>query len=343
VTRLLEQHFTDLVDYTFTANLEDKLDEIADGKAKRLAVLTQFYFGDKAAGASAGLHELVDDLGDIDARAISTFPIGDTGIDVRVGRYGTYVEAHSDDDTETQRANVPEDLAPDELTPDKARELMKNAGAAGGGGRVLGVDPETGQQIVAKDGRYGPYVTLQDDGPDEDSKPKKGKAKAKAPTASLFKTMSLDTVTLEDALRLLTLPRTLGVDGDEVIVAANGRYGPYLKKGAADYRSLTSEDELFTVTLEAAKELFAQPKPRRGRGGAAAAAPGRVLGDDPNSGKPVTVKDGRFGPYVTDGATNATLRKSDDPATVTLDRAAELLAEKRAKGPAPKRPTTRRK
>ena len=348
VTRLLEQHFTDLVDYTFTANLEDKLDEIADGKAERLAVLTQFYFGDgdKTAGASSGLHELVDDLGDIDARAISTFPVGDTGIDVRVGRYGTYVEAHSDDDTETQRANVPEDLAPDELTPDKARELMKNAGAAGGGGRNLGIDPETGRQIVAKDGRYGPYVTLQEDESDDDTKPK-GKAKAKAPAASLFKTMSLDTVTLDDALRLLSLPRTLGADADgEAIVAANGRYGPYLKKGLADYRSLTAEEELFTVTLDQAKELFAQPKPRRGRGGGAPATPGRVLGDDPNSGKPVTVKDGRFGPYVTDGTTNATLRKADDPATVTLDRAAELLAEKRAKGPAPKRTTrtsTRRK
>jgi len=360
VTRLLEQHFTDLVDYTFTANLEDRLDEIADGEAKRLAVLTQFYFGDKAHGASAGLHELVDNLGEIDARAISTFPIGDTGIDVRVGRYGTYVEAHSDADDPaeaTKRANVPDDLAPDELTPDKARELMKTAGMAAASGRVLGIDPETGHAVVAKDGRYGPYVTLQADdaadGPDSDAEPKdngkgkgkaKGKAKAKAktkpPTASLFKNMSLDTVTLEDAVRLLSLPRTLGEDGGEAIVAANGRYGPYLKKGAADFRSLTSEDELFTVTLEAAKALFAQPKPRRGRGGdASPTVPGRVLGDDPNSGHPVTVKDGRFGPYVTDGTTNATLRKTDDPATVTLDRAAELLAEKRAKGPASGRAT----
>jgi len=347
VTRLLEQHFTDLVDYTFTASLEDKLDEIAEGKAKRLAVLTQFYFGDKADGASAGLHELVDNLGEIDARAISTFPIGDAGIDVRVGRYGTYVEAHSDgDDTEsdTKRANVPEDLAPDELTPDKARELMATAGAAGGAGRQLGVDPETGQPVVAKDGRYGPYVTLQEVEPAEAAPKGKAKAKAKPPTASLFKTMSLDTVTLDEALRLLSLPRTLGLDADgEVIVAANGRYGPFLKKGAADFRSLTSEDELFTVTLEAAKELFAKPKPSRGRaGGGAPAQPGRVLGDDPNSGAPVTVKDGRFGPYVTDGTTNATLRKADDPATVTLDRAVELLAEKRAKGPAPKRPARRK-
>ena len=348
VTRLLEQHFTDLVDYTFTASLEDKLDEIADGKAKRLAVLTQFYFGDKTGGASAGLHELVDNLGEIDARAISTFPIDDTGIDVRVGRYGTYVEAHSDgDDTEadTKRANVPEDLAPDELTADKARELMATAGAAGATGRQLGVDPETGQTVVAKDGRYGPYVTLQDVEPAEAAPKGKAKVKAKPPTASLFKTMSLDTVTLAEALRLLSLPRTLGVDADgEVIVAANGRYGPFLKKGAADFRSLTSEDELFTVTLEAAKALFAQPKAPRGRaGGGAPAAPGRMLGDDPNSGKPVTVKDGRFGPYVTDGVTNATLRKSDDPVNVTLERAVELLAEKRAKGPAPKQRSTRRK
>ena len=339
VTRLLEQHFTDLVDYTFTASLEDKLDEIAAGEAKRLAVLTQFYFGDeKASGTSAGLHELVDSLGDIDARAISTFPIGETGIDVRVGRYGTYVEAHpakAGEEGDGQRANVPEDLAPDELTPAKARELLANAGAAGASGRVLGTDPETGQRVVAKDGRFGPYITLVA----EDEQ----KGRTKAPAASLFKTMSLDTVTLEDALRLLALPRTVGVDADgEVIVAANGRYGPFLKKGAADFRSLASEDELFTVSLDEAKALFAQPKQRRGRAASGAAPAGRPLGDDPNSGKPVVVKDGRFGPYVTDGATNATLRKTDDPATVTLDRAVELLAEKRAKGPAPKRPARRK-
>jgi len=350
VTRLLEQHFTDLVDYTFTANLEDKLDEIADGKAKRLAVLTQFYFGTSKADddGSSGLHDLVENLGDIDARAISTFPLGDSGIDVRVGRYGTYIE-----DSEEHRANVPEEWAPDEMTSDKARELLASAGAAASGvGRVLGTDPETGWPVVARDGRYGPYVTLT---PDDGEAPVAGKTSGgrgkapKLPTASLFKTMSLDTVTLEDALRLLSLPRTLGVDDDQVIVASNGRYGPFLKKGAADYRSLKSEDELFTVTLEQAKALFAQPKSRRGGGAASATAPGRALGDDPNSGKPIQVRSGRFGPYVTDGETNATLRQTDDQATVTIDRAVELLAEKRAKtrlsgtsaGPAPKR-TVRR-
>ena len=344
VTRLLEQHFTDLVDYTFTAHLEDRLDEIADGKAKRLAVLTQFYFGEPNAGkgaATSGLHDLVENLGEMDARAISTFPVGDSGIDVRVGRYGTYVE-----DAEEHRANVPDEWAPDEMTPDKARELLASAGAAASGvGRILGADPETGYPVVARDGRYGPYVTLA---PDDDeaaaaSKPSNGRGKApKLPTASLFKTMSLDTVTLDDALRLLSLPRTLGVDDDnQVIVASNGRYGPFLKKGAADYRSLKSEDELFTVTLEHAKALFAQPKSRRGGGTTSAATPGRALGDDPNSGKPIQVRSGRYGPYVTDGETNATLRQTDDPATVTLDRAVELLAEKRAKGPSPKR-TVRR-
>jgi len=337
VTRLLEEHFTDLVDYTFTASLEDKLDAIADGKAKRLAVLTQFYFGDK--DAAHGLRALVDNLGDIDARALSTFPLGDSGIDVRVGRYGTYVE-----DADGKRANVPDDFAPDELTPAKAKELLlTTATAAGTAGRELGTDPETGRAVVARDGRYGPYITLATD----DAPPRKGAAKT--PTASLFKSMSLDTITLDDALRLLSLPRTLGVaDDGEVIVATNGRYGPFLKKGTADFRSLETEEQLFTVSLDEAKALFAQPKPRRGGrgGGAGTARPaGRALGDDPNTGQPVTVRDGRYGPYVTDGTTNATLRKTDDPATITIDRAAELLAEKRAKaregmagaGPAPKR------
>jgi len=335
VTRLLENHFTDLVDYTFTASLEDKLDEIAAGQAGRLAVLTQFYFGDATpgGGASAGLRTLVDDLGEIDARAMSTLPVGDTGINVRVGRYGTYIE-----DAEGARANVPDDMPPDELTPDKARELLAGAAGAGGSGRVLGVDPETGKPVVVRDGRYGPFVTLQEDEDDEAAGRKK--RAAKTPTASLFKSMTVEGVTLEDALRLLTLPRTLGVDDDgEAIVAANGRYGPFLKKGTADFRSLTAEDELFTVTLDEAKALFAAPKPHRGgrAGATAAAAPGRALGDDPNSGRPVVVRDGRFGPYVTDGETNATLRRGDDPAAITLDRAAELLADKRAKGPAPKK------
>jgi len=328
VTRLLESHFGDLVDYTFTANFEDKLDEIAAGKAKRGDVLTQFYFGD---APSTGLRALVDDLGDIDARAISSFPIDGTDIVVRVGRYGTYVE-----DGDGNRANVPEEMAPDELTGGVAKELLQTAQTAVSTDRELGTDPQTGCQVVAKDGRYGPYVTLVL------AEGKRGKA-AKAPTASLFKAMSLDTVTLDDALHLLSLPRTLGVDeSGETIVAANGRYGPFLKKGAADFRSLASEDELFTVTMDQAKALFAQPKTRRGQSSGTSSS-GRSLGDDAASGKPVLVRDGRFGPYVTDGETNATLPKTITPDAVTLEQASQLLADKRAKGPAPKRTVRRAK
>jgi len=315
VVRLLEEHFARLIDYQFTARLEDVLDDVAGGRAKRTGVLDRFYFGD---GDLEGLQEMAGDLGDIDARALSTFPLGD-GIAVRVGRYGPYVE-----DAEERRANIPEDLPPDELTLDLARELLaKPAGME----IPLGDDPETGRPIVAKNGRYGPYVTevLPDDAP-------RG---TKARTSSLFKSMSLDTVTLDDALRLLTLPRTVGKDAesDEPITAQNGRYGPYLKKGS-DSRSLESEEQLFTITLDQALAIFAQPKQRGRR---AASAPLRELGTDPNSEKPVVVKDGRFGPYVTDGETNATLRKADSVDEITLERATELLAEKRAKGPAPRK------
>ena len=315
VVRLLEEHFANLIDYQFTARLEDVLDDIAGGRAKRTGVLARFYFGD---GDIEGLREMAGDLGDIDARALSTFPLGD-GIAVRVGRYGPYVE-----DRDERRANIPEDLPPDELTLDVARELLaKPAGME----IPLGDDPDTGRPIVAKNGRYGPYVTevLPDDAP-KSTKPR---------TSSLFKSMSLDTITLDDALRLLTLPRTVGADpgSDEPITAQNGRYGPYLKKGS-DSRSLESEEQLFTITLEQALAIFAQPKQRGRR---AASAPLRELGTDPNSDKPVVVKDGRFGPYVTDGETNATLRKADSVEAMTLDRAAELLAEKRARGPAPRK------
>jgi len=342
VTRLLEQHFTDLVDYAFTAGLEDKLDEIAAGTVRRLDVLHDFYFGADAPGRTSanGLAALVSDLGDIDARELSTFPLGE-GIDVRVGRYGTYVE-----DAEGARGNVPETMAPDELTLVAARDLLAAPGGAAAE-RTLGTDPATGHTVVARDGRYGPYVT---EAIGEDAPATKGKAKAKPRTASLFKTMTVETVTLDDALRLLSLPRVVGTgdDGQE-ITAQNGRYGPYLKRGERDYRSLTSEDELFTVTLEQAKALYAAP-PVRGRrqaspAGASVAAgeviPARVLGDDPNSGAPIQLKAGRFGPYVTDGTTNATIPRTDDLAALTLDRAVELLADKRAKGPAPKRTTAR--
>jgi DNA topoisomerase-1 len=308
VVQLLEKHFGSLVDYDFTARMEDSLDDIARGEAQRLPWLRRFYFGENG---DEGLKELVSDLGEIDAKGVSSFPIPDSDIMIRVGRYGPYL------DRDGGRVNIPEDIAPDELTADKAEELF----AQPSGDRELGRDPETGHEIVAKSGRFGPYVTelLPDDAPKS----------AKPRTSSLFKSMSLDTITFEDALRLLSLPRTLGELDGEQVTAQNGRYGPYVKKGT-DSRSLQTEEELFTITLEQAKELFAQPK-QRGRGRAAAAPPLRELGADPVSGKPVVVKEGRFGPYVTDGETNASLRKGDDVESVTIQRAAELLAERREK------------
>jgi DNA topoisomerase-1 len=317
VVGLLEKHFGRLVDYDFTASMEDDLDRIAAGDEHRVEWLGRFYFGD----GDGGLHELVSDLGAIDAREINTLEIGD-GIAVRVGRYGPYLERES----EGQRASVPEELAPDELTLQKAEELLSQPS----GDRELGTDPETGLPLVAKTGRYGPYVTeiLPED------------SKEKPRTASLFKSMSLDTVTLEDALRLMQLPRVVGVaeDGEE-IVARNGRYGPFVQKGK-ESRSLESEEQLLTISLPEALTVLAQPRQRRGQ--RAATTPLRELGTDPVGGKEIVLKEGRFGPYVTDGETNASLRKGDDPETVTLDRAVELLTERRAKGPA-KRPTRRRK
>ncbi|MGE9784350.1 type I DNA topoisomerase [Janibacter sp. G368] len=355
VTRLMEVHFSRLVDYDFTASMEVDLDEIAAGDADRVAWLQRFYYGDE--GSGPGLSGLVADLGDIDARAISTIEIGD-GVVVRVGRYGPYVEevvpkgvdpatGEVTDETKTtpapKRATITDDVAPDELTPAMAREFLA---AAADDGRVLGQDPETGRDVVVKNGRYGPYVTevLEESA---DDKPKRGKAKVKPRTASLFKSMDPSTVDLEQALKLLSLPRTLGTvtetttaeDGTEKsvevpITAQNGRYGPYLKKGT-DSRSIETEEQLFTMTLEEAVAIYAQPK-QRGR--AAAKPPLAEFGEDPVSGKKVVVKDGRFGPYVTDGETNATLRRGDEPETLTAERAYELIAEKRAKGP-----TTRKK
>ena len=327
VTRLLEEHFPKLVDYAFTAEMEQTLDQIAGGNAERLGVLTDFYFGgspaDGATDDHEGLQRLVSELGDIDARKLSTFPVGDLesdgdGIVVRVGRYGTYVE-----DAEGRRANVDDELPPDELTVEVARELLSKPM---GEERELGTDPESGNAIVARNGRFGPYVTelLPEDAPKS----------AKARTGSLFQSMSVDTVTLEQALELMSLPRVVGVDEDGVeITAQNGRYGPYLKKGT-DSRSLTSEDQIFAITLDEAKAIYAQPK-QRGR--AAAKPPLKELGPDPVSGNPMVIKDGRFGAYVTDGEFNATLRRDDEIETITAERAAELLAEKRAKGPAPKK------
>jgi DNA topoisomerase-1 len=339
VVNLLEKHFGWLVDYDFTASMEDDLDRIARGEAQAVPWLRRFYFGAESAkdasGSSpavavgegdhlGGLKELVEDLGAIDAREISSFPVGE-GIMLRVGRYGPYVEKGERGEENHQRADVPDDLPPDEMTVEFAEELF----ARPSGEFELGADPATGRQIVAKDGRYGPYVTevLPED------TPKTGKNAVKPRTASLFKSMSLDTVTLEDALKLMSLPRVVGTDAEGVeITAQNGRYGPYLKKGT-DSRSLETEDQLFGITLDEALAIYAQPK---ARGRAAAKPPLKELGTDPVSERPVVVKDGRFGPYVTDGETNATLRRDDEVEGITPERGYELLAEKRAKSPAKK-------
>ncbi|MEW2113749.1 type I DNA topoisomerase [Streptomyces sp. NPDC005474] len=340
VVNLLEKHFGRLVDYDFTARMEDDLDRIARGEAQSVPWLKRFYFGEGANGAPAvggaaeagngdgdhlgGLKELVTDLGAIDAREVSSFPVGND-IVLRVGRYGPYIERGEKDSENHQRADVQEDLAPDELSVELAEELL----AKPSGDFELGADPESGNQIIARDGRYGPYVTeVLPEGT-----PKTGKNAVKPRTASLFKSMSLDTVTLADALKLMSLPRVVGKDAEGVeITAQNGRYGPYLKKGT-DSRSLQTEDQLFTITLDEALEIYSQPK-QRGR--AAAKPPLKELGTDPVSGKPVVVKDGRFGPYVTDGESNATLRSGDSVEEITPERGYELLAEKRAKAPVKK-------
>jgi DNA topoisomerase I len=320
VVTLLERHFPHLVDYAFTARMEDVLDDIANGEAERVPWLRRFYFG---AEGEEGLKEMVSDLSDIDARDVSSFPLAGTDIVVRVGRYGPYLERDG------QRVNVPEGTAPDELTPEYATELLDRPS----GDKILGTDPDSGKTIVAKAGRFGPYVT---EVLDEDGNGSAAKGAAKPRTASLLKSMDLDSVTLDDALRLLTLPRTLGeVDGEPVTVQ-NGRYGPYVKKGA-ESRSLESEDQMFTITMDEAQALLAQPKPRGRAARAAAAPPLKELGEDTASGKPIVLREGRFGPYVTDGETNASLRKGDTIESITPQRAIELLAERRAAAPAPKR------
>ncbi len=345
VIGLLEQHFARLVDYDFTAAMEDELDGIAEGRLHRTEWLTAFYFGGDtgpmgSVGRSGGLKKLVgENLEDIDAREVNSLPIVKSldgrQVMVRVGRYGPYLERPSLDGTATERANLPEELAPDEVTQASIEELF--AKSAESNDRELGTAPDTGYPVVAKDGRYGPYVTevLPEDAPT------KGKNAVKARTASLFKTMSLEHIALDDALRLLTLPRVVGLDPESgaEITAQNGRYGPYLKKGT-DSRSLTSEEELFTVDLDQALVIYAQPKTR---GRTAAATPAlREVGEDPATKKPMVIKDGRFGPYVTDGETNASLRKGDEVDSLTVDRAAELLADRRLRGPAPKRTAARK-
>ncbi len=317
VINLLEGHFPDLVDYAFTARMEDDLDKIAGGSEDPVPWLARFYFGHDS---EEGLKEKVSSrLGDIDARAVNSIPVGVTEdgepVVVRVGRYGPYVQKGD------QSASIPEDIPPDELNLAKALEYL----AIPKDGRELGIDPETGLTIFAKAGRFGPYVQLGAH-EDVDDKPR---------TGSLFSTMSLERVTLEDALQLLSLPRTVGADpadGIEITVQ-NGRYGPYVKKGT-DSRSLDTEEKLFTVTLDECLTILAQPKRRRGQ---TAKPPLREIGEDPVSGKPMVVKDGRFGPYVTDGDTNASLRKGDTVEELTVERATELLADRRAKGPAKKK------
>jgi DNA topoisomerase-1 len=313
VVNLLERHFPQLVDYEFTARMEDDLDEIASGEERRDEWLRRFYFG---ADGDAGLKELVEGrLAEIDAREINTVDLPGSDIVVRVGRYGPYLERGD------QRQTLPPDVAPDELTPERAEELL----AQGRLEHELGIDPETGRAIVVRAGRYGPYVTEVVEG---DDKPR---------TSSLFQSMSPETVTLEDALRLLTLPRALGEADGEEVVAANGRYGPYVKRGK-ESRSLDSEEQLLTITLDEALAKLAEPR-RRGR--RAAAPPLKELGADPASGKPVVLKEGRFGPYVTDGETNASLRAGDSVETISPQRAYELLQARRERGPVKKR--TRKK
>ncbi|MBB2992131.1 DNA topoisomerase-1 [Mycolicibacterium iranicum] len=357
VIGLLEQHFGRLVDYDFTAAMEDELDEIASGNERRTNWLSNFYFGgehgvDGSIARAGGLKKLVGgNLEEIDAREVNSIKLFDDAegraVNVRVGRNGPYLERMVIDpenpgELKPQRANLKDELTPDELTLELAEKLF----ATPQEGRSLGVDPATGHEIVAKDGRYGPYVTEilpepESGDPDDGtagSTAKKGKKPTgpKPRTGSLLRSMDLETVTLEDALRLLSLPRVVGVDpaNGEEITAQNGRYGPYLKRGT-DSRSLATEEQMFDITLDEALKIYAEPK-RRGRQGAAT-PPLRELGVDPVSEKPMVIKDGRFGPYVTDGETNASLRKGDDVLSITDARASELLADRRARGPVKKK------
>jgi len=324
VTGLLEQHFGKLVDYEFTASMEEDLDRIANGEEDRITWLTKFFFGTEG---NPGLEALAADLGAIDAQQINTMKMGED-IEIRVGRYGAYIQKGVGDDRKF--ANIPETMAPDELTLQVAIDLL----AQPSGERELGVHPETNLPLLAKSGRFGPYVTevfpepemVVDKKTGELKKPRKKKDAPKPKTASLLSTMTLDTITIEDALKLMSLPRTLGDYEEVAITVQNGRYGPYMTHGT-DSRTLTSEDQLFAITLDEAIELYKQPKVRR-RG--VAKPPLKDLGIDPASQKAVLVKDGRFGIYITDGETNATLRRGDNVEFLTLERGLELLAGRRA-------------
>ncbi|MCA2214560.1 type I DNA topoisomerase [Jidongwangia harbinensis] len=332
VIGLMEQHYPRLVDYNFTAAMENQLDEIAGGDHAALDFLTSFYFGsqlgaDDSIAKAGGLKKMVtENLSEIDARSVNSIPLftDDDGrhVVVRVGRFGPYLQRSTSTDpveaAEGDRVSIPDGVAPDELTPEKVDELY----LGGGGERSLGDDPATGEPVQLRSGRYGPYVQSGDR------------------TSSLFKTQTPDSLTLDEALKLLTLPRTVGKDPDgKEIVAANGRYGPYVKRDN-DFRSLDSEDKLFTVTLDEALALLAQPKTRQRR---AAAPPLREMGPDPVTEKPLVIKEGRFGAYVTDGEYNASLRRGQTPEELTVEQASEMLAEKRAKGPAPRKKATAKK
>ena len=362
VVRLLEDYFADLVEYDFTAGMEDDLDRIADGKQDRVDWLTSFYFGGEK---HRGLRNVIDNMGDIDAKTINSIVLTDD-VTLRIGKYGPYLEVIDPQalpDATPRRVNIPQGLAPDELTVAKAQELIDAPIVVD---RVIGVNPHNGKNIVAKDGRFGPYVTELDAEPEAieapvddggsvvelaegtpavdlatgevlDSKPKKKAAPRKAAaavkprTASIFKSMDLATVDLETALRLLDLPRVVGQDPEsgEDITAQNGKFGPYLKKGV-DTRSLTEEDQILEIDLAGALELYAQPK----YGARRASSALKEFDADPDSGKPIRIKDGRFGAYVTDGVTNATIPRGETVEEVDFERAVQLLADKRAKGPA---------
>ena len=349
VIRLLERHFGELVDYDFTAELEEDLDRIARGEADRSEWLKGFYFG---GDEHPGLRTIVDNLGEIDARELNATPITDVAT-LRFGKYGPYLEVIDPEkpDADPRRINVPEELAPDELTPAKVQELID---APVAGNRVLGENPDNGKIVVVKDGRFGPYLEETDPEPEQpeadsatgevvETPKKKTTKKAAAPKprrASLFKSMSPETIDLETALKLLNLPRTVGIDptSEEPITAQNGRYGPYLKRGT-DSRSLEAEQQIFDITLDEALEVYAKPKYGARR---AASALKEFEKEDPASGKAVRIRDGRFGPYVTDGETNATIPRGTNVDDVDFEAAVQLLADKRAKGPAKKRTTARK-
>ncbi|WP_396288892.1 type I DNA topoisomerase [Curtobacterium sp. KT1] len=374
VVRLLEEYFGELVEYDFTAEMEEDLDRIARGDADRVDWLKGFYFGG-GDDDQRGLRTVIDNLGEIDAREINSVELA-PGLTLRIGRYGPYIEVPSDDPEKPRRVNVPEDLAPDELTVEKAKELVD---APVIGDRVVGINPDTGKEVLAKDGRFGPYVTERTPEPEPTVDPKTGEVveaaavpepaaaeapaetttgkkapakkapakkttkKAAAPkerTASLFKSMDPATVDLETALKLLDLPRVVGQDPEtgNDITAQNGRYGPYLKKGT-DTRTLPGEDAIFDIDLAGALEIFSQPKYGGNR---AASSALKEFEADPVSGKPIKMKDGRFGPYVTDGETNATIPKGEDVEAVDHARAVQLIADKRAKGPVKKKTPARR-